>query len=166
MWIYNRTPVNSYFCTVIPLIKLLFSIESKFPATFFPIKFFFHGRGGFTWQQGKGVDDFYFPLKIQTVVLEAVVQRCSVKNVFLEISQNSQENTFPPVFSCEFCKISEDSFSYRTIIHDKNLDQKSSLLISRKFQKRYNWHSLCLAKVLHICHLNHHGYSHCDCANS
>ena len=24
---------------------------------------------------------------------EAVVQRCSVKNVFLEISQNSQENT-------------------------------------------------------------------------
>ena len=29
--------------------------------------------------------------KAQT--LEAVVQRCSVKNVFLEISQNSQKNT-------------------------------------------------------------------------
>ena len=26
-------------------------------------------------------------------ILEAVVQRCSVKKVFLEISQNSQENT-------------------------------------------------------------------------
>ena len=26
---------------------------------------------------------------------EAVVQRCSVKKVFLEISQNSQENTVP-----------------------------------------------------------------------
>ena len=81
------------------------------------------------------MDDFYFPLKIQKVVLEAVVQRCSVKKVFLEISQNSQENTCPPVFSCEFCKISEDSFSYKTIIHDKTLDQKSSLLISRKLQK-------------------------------
>ena len=26
-------------------------------------------------------------------VLEAVAQSCSIKNVFLEISQNSQENT-------------------------------------------------------------------------
>ena len=35
-------------------------------------------------------------LKIKIVVLvlaEAVAQRCSVKKVFLEISQNSQENT-------------------------------------------------------------------------
>ena len=31
-------------------------------------------------------------VKIQ-VIREAVVQRCSVKKVFLEISQNSQENT-------------------------------------------------------------------------
>ena len=30
-------------------------------------------------------------------VAEAVVQRCSVKKVFLEISQNSQENTCPRV---------------------------------------------------------------------
>ena len=30
-------------------------------------------------------------VKIQ-VIIEAVVQRCSVKNVFLEISQNLQEN--------------------------------------------------------------------------
>ena len=27
------------------------------------------------------------------IILEAVAQRCFVKNVFLEISQNSQENT-------------------------------------------------------------------------
>ena len=32
------------------------------------------------------------PVKIQ-VIIEAVVQRCSVKKVFLEISQNSQEST-------------------------------------------------------------------------
>ena len=29
---------------------------------------------------------------------EAVVQRCSVEKVFLEISQNSQENTYATVF--------------------------------------------------------------------
>ena len=54
--------------------------------------------------------------------LEAVDQRCSVKKVFLEISQNSQENTcvffnketLAQVFSCEFCEISKNTFSYRT----------------------------------------------------
>ena len=67
---------------------------------------------------------------------EAVSQRCSVKKVFIEISQNSQENTcarvsfliklqasasnfikketLAQVFSCEFCKISKNTFSYRT----------------------------------------------------
>ena len=52
---------------------------------------------------------------------EAVIQRCSVKR-FLEISQNSQENTcaeacnfikketLAQVFSCEFCKISKNTF--------------------------------------------------------
>ena len=63
---------------------------------------------------------------------EAVVQRCSVKKVFLEISQSSQENpcarasfliklqaeacnfitkeTLTQVFSREFCKISKNTF--------------------------------------------------------
>ena len=67
---------------------------------------------------------------------KAVVRRCSVKKVFLEISQNSQENTcarvyflikfqasacnfinketLEQVFSCEFCEISKNPFSYRT----------------------------------------------------
>ena len=45
---------------------------------------------------------------------EAVVQRCSVKNVFLEISQNSQENTCAQVFSCEFCEISKNTFFHGT----------------------------------------------------
>ena len=71
---------------------------------------------------------------------EAVVsvQRCSVKKVSVEISQNSQENTCSvpeslfwqscrpkacnfikketpaQVFSCEFCEISKNTFSYRT----------------------------------------------------
>ena len=63
-------------------------------------------------------------------------QRYSVKKVFLDISQNSQENncarvsflikletsvvqlyyckTLAQVFSCEFCKIFKNTFSYRT----------------------------------------------------
>ena len=68
---------------------------------------------------------------------EAVVQRCSVKKVFLEILQTSQENTcvrvsfliklkalglqlyikketLAQVFLCEFCEISKNTFSYRT----------------------------------------------------
>ena len=55
---------------------------------------------------------------------EAVVQRCSVKKVFLEISQNSPENTcagvsykketLVQVFSCEFCEISNNTFLQRT----------------------------------------------------
>ena len=39
---------------------------------------------------------------------EAVVQSCYIKKVFLEISQNSHENT------CEFCEIPKNAFSYRT----------------------------------------------------
>ena len=68
--------------------------------------------------------------------LEAFDQRCSVKKCFLEISQNSQENTCArvsfliklqalackfmkketqaQVLSCEFCEISKNIFSYRT----------------------------------------------------
>ena len=61
---------------------------------------------------------------------------CSVKKVFLEISQNSQQNIcarvsifsifsevcnfikiedLGQVFSCEFCEIFKNSFSYRTL---------------------------------------------------
>ena len=36
---------------------------------------------------------------------ETVVRRCSLEKMFLEISQNSQENT---------CKISKNTFFYRT----------------------------------------------------
>ena len=51
---------------------------------------------------------------------------CSVEKVFLEISQNSRENncakvffllkkkTLTQVFSCEFCEISRNTFSYIT----------------------------------------------------
>ena len=67
---------------------------------------------------------------------EAVAQRCSVKKLFLKISQNSQENTcarfsflkklqadvcnfikketLAQVLSCEFCENFKNTFLYRT----------------------------------------------------
>ena len=56
---------------------------------------------------------------------EAVARRCSVKKVFLEISQNSQghkvaglrplkKEILAQVFSCEFYEIIKHTFSYRT----------------------------------------------------
>ena len=66
---------------------------------------------------------------------EVVALGCSIKKVFLEISQNSLENTcvrdallirlqacdcrlqvagLAQVFSCKFCKISKNTFFYRT----------------------------------------------------
>ena len=47
---------------------------------------------------------------------EAVALSCSVKKVFYEISQNSQQKTcaLAQVFSCEFCKISENTFRHKT----------------------------------------------------
>ena len=67
------------------------------------------------------------PIKM-LAVLEAVAQRCSVINVFLVISQNSQENTCArvsflnfikkeaqaQVFFCGFCEISKNTFLHRT----------------------------------------------------
>ena len=70
--------------------------------------------------------------KTTQAIIEVVVQRCSVKKVFSEISPNSQENTCArvsfliklqakacnfikmetpaQVFSCEFCDISKNTF--------------------------------------------------------
>ena len=59
-------------------------------------------------------------LQISHTNTDAVARRCSVKKVFLEISQNSQENictrvsVLIKVFSCEFCEISKNTFSNRT----------------------------------------------------
>ena len=70
------------------------------------------------------------------ILHEAVAGRCSVKKVFCEMLQNSQENTYDTVsflikfqvsacnfikketlaqvLSCEFCKISRKTFFYKT----------------------------------------------------
>ena len=63
---------------------------------------------------------------------KAVVQRCSVKKMYVEISQNSQKNTcarvwaeaynfikkeaLTQVFSCEFCGTSKNTFLYKTLL--------------------------------------------------
>ena len=83
--------------------------------------------------------------------VEAVVRRCSVKKVFLEISQNWQENTsarvsfliklqaevcnfikketLAEVFSCEFCEIYKNTFLHRTLLVIASVPD---LLISHK----------------------------------
>ena len=45
--------------------------------------------------------------KFQTYIHRSSYWRCSIKNVFLKISQSLQENTRPAtqVFSCELCEI-------------------------------------------------------------
>ena len=67
----------------------------------------------------------------------AVTRRCSVKKVFLKISQNSpvlrpetfiQEDILAQVFSCEFCKISKNTFFYKTLLVVAS--DKSGLLLS------------------------------------
>ena len=79
---------------------------------------------------------FCFSFTCDLFHTEAVARGCSVKKVFLEILQNSQESTcarvpffdkiagqacnfikkeiLAQVFSCEFCEISKKTFSYRT----------------------------------------------------
>ena len=60
---------------------------------------------------------------------EAVVQRCSVKTVFLKSSQNSQEiMTLAQVFSCEFCEVFKNTYFYRT--HLVAASEVNVLLIS------------------------------------
>ena len=80
----------------------------------------------------------WFPLTLQNqpTNLEAVVQWCSVKKVFLEVLQNSQENSCARVsfliklqtsgiqicwkgdsgvgIFCEVCESSKNTFSYKT----------------------------------------------------
>ena len=68
-----------------------------------------------------------FLCNISLEKIEAVAQRCSTKKIFLETSQNSQQNTcarvcrpkacnfikeetLAQVFSCEFCKIFKSNF--------------------------------------------------------
>ena len=89
---------------------------------------------------------------------EAVARRCSVKKVFLEISQNSKENTcarvsfliklrtsacnfikketLAKVFSCEFCEISKSTFFYKTppVAASKRNRHQISFLILNEFQ--------------------------------
>ena len=55
-------------------------------------------------------------------MIEAVAQKCSVKKVFLEIRKIHRKTPVPEslsllkkrqVFSCEFCEISRNTFSYK-----------------------------------------------------
>ena len=111
----------------------MLSLEKKFQSG----KQFCHNckqNGPLSWGTFVFSDDY----------LEVVARRCSLKKVFLEISQNSQENTcarvsfliklqasglnfikretLAQVFSCEFCNISMNTFSDKTpLVADSGL---------------------------------------------
>ena len=91
-----------------------------------------------------------YPWKKCNQTAEACTQRCSVKKVLLEISQNSQENTCASlffnevggwikkdspaqVFSCEFCEISKNTFSSRTPLVNASKTFKNYLKIVTRF---------------------------------
>ena len=50
-----------------------------------------------SWQLKMGYVSYYKNTLFYVEITEAVVRRCSLKKVFLEISQNSQESTCPRV---------------------------------------------------------------------
>ena len=91
-------------------------------------------------------------------LIEAVAQKWSLKNLFLEISQNSQENTCArvsfliklqarlqlykkrdsgKVFSCEFCEISKNTFVYRTppVTASGLIQSLTKLSVTKYFQQ-------------------------------
>ena len=88
---------------------------------------------------------------------EAVVRRCSVKKVFLEILQSSQENTcgrasflikketLAQVFSYEFCEISKNTFftEHFWATASKHLELKFSTELAFSFHKGVNKQILC-----------------------
>ena len=73
---------------------------------------------------------------------EAVIRNCSIRKVFIKISQNSQENTcarvtflikcikketLAEVFSCEFCETFKNTSFYRaTLVAASNIMKQSS----------------------------------------
>ena len=80
-------------------------------------------------------------------------QRCSVRKVFLEISQNSQENICPEslflitlqvffcyrFFSCEFCEISKRTFFHRTPLVPASDESQPDLIILLLMSSSFKW---------------------------
>ena len=94
------------------------------------VKYLWWLKSDFTWVQKIHVSEtdskwsilkppFSRMIFFEFDLTEAVVRRCSVNKVFLEISLASAFNfikkeTLAQMFSCEFCEISRNTFSYRT----------------------------------------------------
>ena len=51
---------------------------------------------------------------------EAVVQRCSVENVFLKACNIIKNETLAQVFSCEFCEISKNTLFTEQVAASEN----------------------------------------------
>ena len=111
-------------------------------------------------------------ISLKLVTAEAVARRCSVKKVFLQISQNLQENTFArvsfliklqtsacnfikketlvQVFYCEFYKISQNNFSHRT----PPVAASVTAYLYAIYDKPTYWYSMMLKNYLATTALN------------
>ena len=110
------------------LMKTFLQYVNKFIAV--SIKIFLFIILASTWRQYSSTN--FIITCILSKTPEAVARRCSVKKVFLEISQKSQKNTcardsflikacnfikkesLAQAFSCEFYEISKNTYFYRT----------------------------------------------------
>ena len=87
---------------------------------------------------------------------EAVVQQCSVKEMFLEISQNLasdynfiKKDTLAQVFSYKFCEISKNNFfltvHLRWLLLYRNVLLQSNAILARQTANKPTERNLCLS---------------------
>ena len=76
-------------------------------------------------------------LEIHSLSSEAVVRSCTVKNVFLKISQNSQDNTWHRCFPVNFAKFLRRPFFTERLLW-------LLLLFQRSFNSFWLFHIFCL----------------------
>ena len=76
---------------------------------------------------------------------EAVARRCSVKKMFLEISQNSQENICAS--ACSFIK---NTFSYRTPLMAASEHSKWTLVLNHIWTSHLFWLRTSLFSYVHL----------------
>ena len=124
-----KTGVSDHHKMISTIMKLHFARES--PKTKYYRDYLKSDIGYFNSELSRQFVQPFVPLKrMKTVKNRNSHQRCSVRKAFLEILQNSKQNTctrdynfiwnetLAQVFSNEFREISKNTFSYRTLLGD------------------------------------------------
>ena len=80
-------------------------------------------------------------INMYLLTAEAVVWRCSVKKMFLEISK---KETLAQVFSYEFCEISKNTFFHRTLLTLLSMFWQSHVVYFKPWVMSFLFMSPCL----------------------